>query len=310
MTWTKPLVNGTVPTPRYGHTAILMSSKLVIYGGNDIYHPILNDLYILDLDTMTWTKIEQDEGEITDPSPDKQIVGHVHHTASLGKDKKIYIFGGTKASWSNDLKTINIDAIDALRVVSFDEIRIAVQKQIDEVYELINQNKNLHSFDGIIQKLDKIMYELKRQYQRLVDEETAFMESFKEKQLTLDRATKQFEEEKKRMMVVEETSQKRIKLNVGGAKFETSISTLTKDGESMLASMFSGRYNLQKDEEANIFIDRDGTHFRYILNCLRDGKCILPESKPVLLELLQESEYYQIQVLTDSIKDKLKTINL
>jgi hypothetical protein len=33
----------------------------------------------------------------------------------------------------------------------------------------------------------------------------------------------------------------------------------------MLAVMFSGRYDLVKDEDGHIFIDRDGTHFGYVV---------------------------------------------
>jgi len=44
----------------------------------------------------------------------------------------------------------------------------------------------------------------------------------------------------------------------------------------MLAAMFSGRHFVQKDEDGRYFIDRDGTHFRYILNFLRDGNTYIP----------------------------------
>lgn len=44
-----------------------------------------------------------------------------------------------------------------------------------------------------------------------------------------------------------------------------------------------------------IFVDRDGKHFRHILNWLRDGAVpTLTESK--FLELLREAEYYQLLV--------------
>ena len=57
-----------------------------------------------------------------------------------------------------------------------------------------------------------------------------------------------------------------VKLNIGGIRYETSVATLAKDGQSMLAAMFSGLYPLQQDkDDGSIFIDRDGTHFRYIL---------------------------------------------
>ena len=56
---------------------------------------------------------------------------------------------------------------------------------------------------------------------------------------------------------------KHIKLNVGGQIFKTSIETLLKDPDSMLAAMFSERFDVKPDEEDDAyFIDRDGTHFR------------------------------------------------
>ena len=67
-----------------------------------------------------------------------------------------------------------------------------------------------------------------------------------------------------------------VRLSVGGVHFETSIETLRGDPDSMLAAMFSGRHNICKDEDGRYFIDRDGTHFRYILNYLRDGSTYIP----------------------------------
>lgn len=62
-----------------------------------------------------------------------------------------------------------------------------------------------------------------------------------------------------------------IPLNVGGHNFVTTLSTLTKDKNSMLAAMFSGRHELDTDSEGQYFIDRDGAYFKHILNFLRDG---------------------------------------
>ena len=63
----------------------------------------------------------------------------------------------------------------------------------------------------------------------------------------------------------------RVKLNVGGVKYETTLTTLTADGdESMLGSMFSGRHAVVTNDEGEVFLDRDGTHFGLVLNVLRD----------------------------------------
>jgi len=48
-----------------------------------------------------------------------------------------------------------------------------------------------------------------------------------------------------------------VKLNVGGNYFTTSVQTLAKDPNSMLAAMFSGKFEIKPSEEDTFFIDRD-----------------------------------------------------
>lgn len=86
----------------------------------------------------------------------------------------------------------------------------------------------------------------------------------------------------------------RVKLNVGGSKFETTLSTLTRYPDSMLGAMFSGRHEVPPDDEGYVFIDRDGTHFRAILNFLRSGFVDQPRSEQAANELKRELEYYQL----------------
>ena len=93
-----------------------------------------------------------------------------------------------------------------------------------------------------------------------------------------------------------------VKLNVGGQHFTTSVQTLTKDPNSMLAAMFSGRFDMKPSEDGSFFIDRDGTHFRFILNFLRTGKLTLPKGGTFTEELEEEVEFYQIQGLIDALR--------
>jgi len=59
----------------------------------------------------------------------------------------------------------------------------------------------------------------------------------------------------------------------------------------MLAVMFSGRYDLVRDEDGHIFIDRDGSHFGHILNYIRCDQ-MPPES--FALDVLREAEFFCI----------------
>ena len=101
-----------------------------------------------------------------------------------------------------------------------------------------------------------------------------------------------------------------IKLNVGGQHFATSVQTLTKDPNSMLAAMFSGRFDMKPSEDGSFFIDRDGTHFRFILNFLRTGKLTLPEGATCTKELEEEAEFYQIQGLIDALSPAKLTVKV
>lgn len=47
---------------------------------------------------------------------------------------------------------------------------------------------------------------------------------------------------------------KYVKLNVGGSLYTTTVTTLTKQ-DNMLRAMFSGRMELQTDEEGMLYIE-------------------------------------------------------
>lgn len=98
-------------------------------------------------------------------------------------------------------------------------------------------------------------------------------------------------------------------LNVGGKKFTTSLQTLRAEPESMLGVMFSGRHPCKKQDDGSIFIDRDGTHFRIILNYLRGNITSiqhLPDDNVILSDLSSESQYYQLKGLQKIIESMEK----
>ncbi|KAJ0793750.1 putative chromatin remodeling & transcription regulator BTB-POZ family [Helianthus annuus] len=97
-----------------------------------------------------------------------------------------------------------------------------------------------------------------------------------------------------------------VRLNIGGKKFCTTVDTLThREPQSMLAAMFSGRHTVCKDSDKGyVFVDRDGKHFRHILNWLRDG-VVASLSDSECSELMREAEYYQLLGLVDGITEFL-----
>ena len=97
-----------------------------------------------------------------------------------------------------------------------------------------------------------------------------------------------------------------ITLNIGGMKFDTTLTTLLKYDDSIFAHMFSGKYLIKPSKkDKSFFIDRDGTHFRLILNYLRTGKLIIEYDNELLKkELLNEALFYQINPLITMLKPK------
>ena len=141
-----------------------------------------------------------------------------------------------------------------------------------------------------------------------------FEQVAKEKQ-GLDKEKQRWEKEKMLMDKKFVFNGPRIVLDVGGMHYSTSRSTLTKYPESMLGVMFSGRHDLEtmQCKDGSFFIDRDGTHFRHILNYLRDGDEVVgsfPKSLEVLSELIREAKYYQLDGLTTLLKPILQEIDV
>ena len=86
----------------------------------------------------------------------------------------------------------------------------------------------------------------------------------------LEAEKRDWEEEKERVKQTK-VFEKVVTLDVGGTKYRTTLSTLTKYPDSMLGAMFSGRHDLPQQEDGSYFIDRDGGDaFSYLMTYLRD----------------------------------------
>ncbi|CAJ0591485.1 unnamed protein product [Cylicocyclus nassatus] len=95
----------------------------------------------------------------------------------------------------------------------------------------------------------------------------------------------------------------RVKLNVGGSAFESSLLTLTRFDNSMFSAMLADRW--QRQEE--LFIDRNPAHFAKVLDYLRDGEyVVLPEDRNSLRDLRREADFYNLPGLVDICSSKLE----
>jgi hypothetical protein len=93
-----------------------------------------------------------------------------------------------------------------------------------------------------------------------------------------------------------------VKFNIGGKLYQISKSLLEMHSNTMLAK--SASENWQKDPEAEIFIERNGIRFQFVLDYLRDGQVTLPvtESKEMLIS---ELEYFGVEYDEEMIDEKV-----
>lgn len=102
------------------------------------------------------------------------------------------------------------------------------------------------------------------------------------------------------------------KLNIGGTRYEVSNSLLDQFPDSMLRKITSDTWkkaaaatttnSTSENDLANpeIFIDRNGERFQYVLDYMRDGKVSLPLSVPRAL-LIADIDYFAIDYNDDDI---------
>lgn len=119
-----------------------------------------------------------------------------------------------------------------------------------------------------------------------------------------------------------------VKLNIGGALFYTTISTLSKLDSKLRDMVLTEVANGTPAETEGgmpfwpiaiqcvcdvtnlltgwVFIDRCGKHFGTILNFLRDGSVPLPETCVEISEILTEAKYYGVTELYEACEQALQ----
>ncbi|XP_024960077.1 acyl-CoA-binding domain-containing protein 4-like [Cynara cardunculus var. scolymus] len=113
-TWSTMKTYGKPPVSRGGQSVTVVGTSLVIFGGQDASRTLLNDLHILDLETMTWDEIDTLG---VSPSPRSD------HAAAVHADRYLLIFGGgTHSTCFNDLHVLDMQTMEWSRPTQQGEI--------------------------------------------------------------------------------------------------------------------------------------------------------------------------------------------
>lgn len=99
--WIKPKISGTPPTTRYGHSAVLAGSRIIVFGGKGPKGAVYRDLHALDPVTMTWYQGPEGGGAPT---------ARFDHTANLVGGTKMFVFGGWNGNdFFNDVYILDLE---------------------------------------------------------------------------------------------------------------------------------------------------------------------------------------------------------
>ncbi|KAJ6876765.1 acyl-CoA-binding domain-containing protein 4 [Populus alba x Populus x berolinensis] len=113
-TWSTLKTYGKAPVSRGGQSVTLVGTSVVIFGGQDAKRSLLNDLHILDLETMTWDEID---AVGVPPSPRSD------HAAAVHAERYLLIFGGgSHATCFNDLHVLDMQTMEWTRPTQQGEI--------------------------------------------------------------------------------------------------------------------------------------------------------------------------------------------
>mmetsp|Transcript_56973 Transcript_56973/g.144567 ORF Transcript_56973/g.144567 Transcript_56973/m.144567 type:complete len:593 (+) Transcript_56973:76-1854(+) len=104
------------------------------------------------------------------------------------------------------------------------------------------------------------------------------------------------EKERQRISEHNIATETMVDINVGGVIFEAARHTFVQQPGSLLERLLTGRAQAPRDRDGRIFLDRDSSLFRSVLNFLRDSSAPPPSRDAAESEALcQEAEYLGIR---------------
>ena len=187
-------------------------------------------------------------------SSEESIVSTTSEISIRSVDNEVVITSNTK---QNTLKSLNKELADKMEFLESQNIPELLQNLlfIKDKLPLINDQlelKYLEKERKLKNAFIKKELEVKKKLSNIISREKNLNKLLEEYKLRND-------------------EDEIVELNIGGVSYTTKKSTLCSYKTSYFYYLFSEKGNIVKDKNGKIFIDRDGTTFKYLLNWLRDS---------------------------------------
>ena len=136
--------------------------------------------------------------------------------------------------------------------------------------------------ENLLTRFDEMVKKFRHEFSEIAESERAKIKA----------EIEAYKAEKERIEAVNVRDDDLINLNVGGTKITTTRSTLCQVEDSLLAAMFSGRWedNIKRDQDGAVFFDFNPQHFILVLDYLRVKKIKTPENPPPLPKVPEDQE--------------------
>ena len=140
----------------------------------------------------------------------------------------------------------------------------------------------------LLARFDEMVARFKQEFNDIIENERGKMKA----------EVEAYNAEKARMATISVRDDDIIHLNISGLKMTTTRSTLCQVEGSLLASMFSGRWedSVQRDKDGAVFLDFNPQHFSVILDYLRVKK-ISSSEDPAPLPNVPEDQKKEFDIL-------------
>ena len=146
------------------------------------------------------------------------------------------------------------------------------------------------SSEDLLPKFDELAKRLQNECGKIIETELSKVKAEVEASIR----------ENKRNQLIEVKDDDIIHLNIGGQKFTTERSTLCQVEGSLLAAMFSGRWEVgrKRDQDGAVCFDFNPEYFGVILDYLRAKKITTPEN-PAKVPTVSEDQETNFKILIE-----------